>query len=574
MIHRNSRLLPFSGLLALLFLTVAPLQPEIAMAGTALLMSAQAQEEEPPPEEEPAPTPDIAEPETEPVPVQNDLPEPDDRSIARPAGSTTAVSRTNSAVRPTPTVIRTTPPLVSPAGTAGEKNLHLNFRGAPLELVLDYLSDAAGFIIDLQTDIKGKVDVWSSQPLDRDEAVDVLNSVLNRNGYAAIRNGRTLTIVNRDDARRMNIPVISGGDPSEIPSTDEMVTQIIPVRFINATQLTKDLEPLMASQSTMTANEGGNALVITDTQSNIRRIAEIVRALDTAISATSSVRVFPLKYADAKALATIVTDLFQSQETQQRGNNPMQQFFRGRGGPFNQGGNQQSPDASGRVATPRVVATADERSNSLVVSAPEDHMPVIEDLVREVDTDVEEITVVRVFRLQHADAQETADLLTELFPDTTSSSANQNNRGRFQFGGRGGPLAAAAAASAPSSRMQMQTHVTAVPDLRTGSVVVSAARNVMDQIAQMIEALDADPAMKQKVFVFDVENTDPQVVQEVLQNLFPNQNYGNAASSRSTQRQAGNQLNTRASQAQNQGMNTSTGYGNTGTRNTTSGTGR
>jgi general secretion pathway protein D len=88
-----------------------------------------------------------------------------------------------------------------------------------LELVLDYLSESAGFIIDLQTEVKGKVDVWSSQPLTRDEAVEVLNSVLNRNGYAAIRTGRTLTIVTREDARKMNIPVISGGDPNDHPST-------------------------------------------------------------------------------------------------------------------------------------------------------------------------------------------------------------------------------------------------------------------------------------------------------------------------------------------------------------------
>jgi general secretion pathway protein D len=435
-------------------------------------------------------------------------------------------------------------------------------------LVLDYLSEAAGFIIDLQTDVKGQVDVWSSQPLNRAEAVDVLNSVLNRNGYAAIRHGRTLTIVTREDARRMNIPVISGGDPGDIPATDEVVTQIIPVRFINATQLTADLQPLLPSQASMTANEGGNAIVITDTQANIRRMAEIVRALDTAISATSAVRVFPLQYADAKALATVVTDLFQSQDTQQRTGNPMQQFFRGQG----QRGNQEATTPSGRVATPRVVATADERSNSLVVSAPEDHMPVIEDLVHDVDTNVEDITEVRVFRLQYADAQETADLLTSLFPDTTTTT--QNVRGQVQFG-RGGPQAAlAAAAAAPSARIQMQTRVTAVPDHRTGSVVVSAARNIMEQIAQMIEVLDADPARQQKVFVFDVENTDPLVVQEVLQNLFPNQNYGSATGTRSTQGQAGSQLNTRASQMQSQGLN-NTGIGTlgtgtgTGTRTTT-----
>jgi type II secretory pathway component GspD/PulD (secretin) len=561
----------FSSLLTLLLLITAAPRCNSALAA-APYPPRLAQEEPPPPDEEFPPEPPDAEPlppdEPAPVPFPDDQeaePSPEPPADDPPPSRTQPPASTPppAIARPTPALARTTPALVA---ADDERNLQLNFRGAPLELVLDYLSDAAGFIIDLQTEVKGQVDVWSNQPLNRAEAVEVLNSVLNRNGYAAVRNGRTLTIVTRENARKMNIPVISGGDPNDIPNTEEMVTQIIPVRFINATQLTKDLEPLMPAQASMTANEGGNALVITDTQANIRRMAEIVRALDTAISATSAVRVFPLQYADAKALATVVTELFQSSQAgTQGGGNPMQQFFRGQGGPFGQQrGNQQASTASGRVATPRVIATADERSNSLVVSAPEDHMPVIEDLVREVDTDIEEITEVRVFRLQYADAQETADLLTQLFPDETS---NQNNRGRVQLGG---PQAAAAT---PSARMQQQTRVTAVPDLRTGSVVVSAARNIMTQIAQMIEVLDADPARQQKVFVFDVENTDPQVVQEVLQSLFPSQNTGTGTGTRSTTRQAGSQLNTRASQMQNQGLNTTSGFGTTGT-GTRTGTGR
>src|SRR5579859_265621 len=42
--------------------------------------------------------------------------------------------------------------------------LRMNFRGAPLNMVLDYLSDAAGFIINKTTDVRGTVEVWSKQP--------------------------------------------------------------------------------------------------------------------------------------------------------------------------------------------------------------------------------------------------------------------------------------------------------------------------------------------------------------------------------------------------------------------------
>lgn len=468
----------------------------------------------------------------------------------------------------------------------GEKGLRLNFKNAPLEMVLNYLSDAAGFIIVPEVDVRGRVDVWSSQPLTTDEALEVLNSVLSKNGLAALRNGRMLTIINKDQAKTRDIPVRTGADPYQIPKSEEIVTQIIPVRYINATQLTRDLQPLLPLTATLTANEGGNALVLTDTQANIRRMAEIVRALDTALASVSVVRVFPLKYADAKSLATVIKDLFAPQQEQTRSNDPRARFMNllrgrgGEGGPPGFGGPGGDMGGGGfggnaRAPVPRVVAVADERSNSLIVNAPEEQIPIIEDIVQQVDTDVEDITELRVFRLKHADAQEMADLLTSLFPDTTYS---QNARGRFQFGGRGARfggffggatgLGGADATASQSQRLLKETRVVAVADPRTRSVVVSASRELMPQIASMIEELDSDPAKKQKVFVYSLENTDPQAVQEILEGMFPapttTRGYGTLRSTRTATRQLGGQLNTRASQFQNQGFGRSSGFGGTG----------
>ena len=60
-------------------------------------------------------------------------------------------------------------------GEEGERELHLNFHGAPIDMVLSYLSDAAGFIIEVDTPVKGKVDIWSSRPVTKEEAVDTIN---------------------------------------------------------------------------------------------------------------------------------------------------------------------------------------------------------------------------------------------------------------------------------------------------------------------------------------------------------------------------------------------------------------
>jgi len=177
---------------------------------------------------------------------------------------------------------------LAPVTTVRTTNeLRLNFRAAPLESILQYLSEAAGFIIDLRTEVKGKMTVWSNQPVTRDEAFALMNSALNQNGYTAVRHGRTLTIYTKDEAKRRDLPVKVRSKPGEIPKSDEMVTQIVPVHFVSAVQVAKDLQPLLPEKATMTANESGNALVITDTQTSIHRLTEILSALDTAAQSLS-----------------------------------------------------------------------------------------------------------------------------------------------------------------------------------------------------------------------------------------------------------------------------------------------
>jgi general secretion pathway protein D len=226
------------------------------------------------------------------------------------------------------------------------------------------------------------------------------------------------------------------------------------------------------------------------------------------------------------------------------------------------------------------VAVADERSNSVVVSAPEEVMSSIQELVKAVDTEIEDVTELRVFHLKFADPQETADLLSNLFPDTTNSQNSRNQArfasGRFGGGGQGGfGMGGGGAGSSTSTneRLLKQTRVVAVADPRTGSVVISASRTMMEQIAQMVAQLDSDPAKKQRVFVYDVENTDPQAVQEVIQSLFPEQNYGNSSARRTstTQRQNSNQLNNRQSQTRNQSSRSTSGFGSSSFGSSTGG---
>ncbi|MGH7972416.1 MAG: secretin N-terminal domain-containing protein [Limisphaerales bacterium] len=215
----------------------------------------------------------------------------------------------------------------SPDG--GTNGIHLNFRNAPLGLVLDYLSDAAGFIINKEADVKGTVDVWSKEPVSKDDAVKLLNSVLRKNGYAVTRDGRILTIISLENAKTSDLDILQGANWQDIEKGDEVVTQIIPVRYANATQLMNNLQVLLPTSASLSVNESANTLILVATKTDIRRMLRIVNALDTSIASISSIKVFPLKFADAKALATVIQQLFtqQSTPTQGGGFNPRAQFF-------------------------------------------------------------------------------------------------------------------------------------------------------------------------------------------------------------------------------------------------------
>jgi general secretion pathway protein D len=391
-----------------------------------------------------------------------------------------AVTSIRAAETPADTATNAAPGLASPASTSTKaesppsepklvtipaiasantdtNGLHLNFRGAPLDMVLNYFSEAAGFTINIKpgTSAKGKVDLWSSQTLTKDEALNLLDTVLNQNGLAAIHNGKTLTIINRDEAKTHDIPVRLESDPDKIPRTDEIVTQIIPVRFVEVGQLTKDLQPLVSLQTSMTANEAGNAIVITDTQANIRRIAEVIK---------------------------------------------------------------------------------------------------------DIDMGAEAFTEVKVFRLVNADPADMADMLSNLFPDESKTGSGQGSVfSRFGgglrglFGGGGGPPGfgnqggGSSGNNGGDQRIKKRARVIAVAEPRTGSVVVSAAKELMEQIAGVISDLDADPRGKQVVSFFKLENTDPQEAQQVLQEMF---NKNNTQNNRNPQNQNSALLNRSTTQNQ------------------------
>jgi general secretion pathway protein D len=370
-------------------------------------------------------------------------------------------------------------PGASPAA-AGERagrdqpaTLRFNFRGAPLETVLNYLSEAAGYIIVLDTPVRGTIDMWSAQPVSRTEAIQLLNLALNKNGYTATVKGRNLIVSSKEEARKRNIPIRTGNDPREIPDNAEMVMQIIPLERIDATQAAADLATLLPSSATITANQDSNSLVVTDTQSNVRHIVELVAALDSSAGSVSAMKVFTLKNADPSEMAQLLTSLFGNQTSNTSGRpgsgSGFGQFggFGGaaaaiaaaRGGQSGRGGSSGSGRSSRGSAAPTsrgtpVVAIADPRTFSVIVTGSKEALVEIGEIIAQLDASTARKQKVFVYTLDNGDVKQVEAVLKNLFqssnartttnqqvdPLTTRASSNSQATGsNLQLGtGSGG----------------------------------------------------------------------------------------------------------------------------------------
>lgn len=336
-----------------------------------------------------------------------------------------------------------TRPAETPPGAATypqDGTLRFNFRGAPLETVLNYMSDAAGFVIILETPVRGTVDMWSAQPVSKAEAIQLLNLALNKNGYTATLQGRNLIIASKDEAKKKNLPIRTGNDPREIPTNAEMVMQVIPLRYITASKVATDIATLIPSSATVTANEDSNSLVVTDTNLNVRHIVEIVSALDLSIQSDAAMRIFRLHNADPKEMADLITQLYPTTSPTGAGGPTMAGFpfpggsprisaflsSRGSSGSSNRGRDSSRSSSGSRTSAP-VTAVADPRTQSVIVTGSKDTLQQIGEIIAQLDESSARKQKVFVYTLENADVSQVETVLKNLFETNTSRTTSSQN---------------------------------------------------------------------------------------------------------------------------------------------------
>jgi len=399
--------------------------------------------------------------------------------------------------------------------SSGDTEISMNFRDVSLGVIVDYLSEVSGLIVVAEEImLDQRLTVISKKPLAVDEAISLINTILKENGYAAVRMDRTLRIVSIDKAKTLNLPVRTGNDPDSVVSGDDIVTHVLPIRYVDAAALKENLTPLIPEYASLEANKDGNSLIITDTTANIKRLLQIIQAIDTHMSTVAEIRVFRLMSADATSTANLINNVFkQSQQqgtTQQRssfrGSFEMMMQGRGSGGRPRRGDSSQQESSS--AANVQVVAAAHEQTNSVVVRGPSEALDLVEGVIKALDDQTADVSEVEVFHLKYADADNTAQLVNQLFGE----DAGSRQQGRSGFFGQRTPDTEGEAGSFGK--------VVSGADITTNTLVVTGPAPVLEVVSNIIKNIDAPSPEVADVKVFHLEYADAQDTAELINEVF------------------------------------------------------
>jgi general secretion pathway protein D len=364
------------------------------------------------PPEGPVPPPPTVTIQTEPstpLPPVSVGPRPPEAIASPPAPPTPA--------KPTPTP----PPPAAPATAPSGRFIVLNFDNADIETVIHAASEIVGFNYVLSPDVRGKVTVQTSGRIPQEDVFGVLLGILEVHGFTAVKSGNLYKIVRVEGARERAVPTIVGDVPVDKRSPDEIITQIVPVRYASVNDLGVLLRPFVSSRGTLVANRETNVLIITDAASNIRRVLDIIKMVDVQVS-LDELQIIPVTFADATEVATILNQLFAGGRLRASV-----------GGPAVPAGPTPAPPPGAAVPGPAGVPSverqplviAEKRSNSLIVNGRKSEIEMIRRILAQLDINVTGGRRVFIYFAENAKSKDLAATLNAIYgaKETTATAS-------------------------------------------------------------------------------------------------------------------------------------------------------
>ena len=332
------------------------------------------------------------------------------------------------------------------ASGAGQKRrsnkaISMDFEQVDIKVFIKFISELTGrnFVVDDK--VRGKVTVLSPDKISVEEAYKVFESVLEVHGFTTIPAGRVIKVVPSVAARQKSVETRRKPQFVSRPN-DRVITQIVPLAYANAQEVRRLLAPLVSKQGVVIAYNPTDILIITDFQTNIQRLLQIVNEIDVEFR-EANITVLSLEYASAEKLAGNITNLLESKQKR----------------------------VKGRTTAPPLKIVPYERINALIVLADRQNTGMIEGLIKTLDQPTPMgASNIQVVYLENAQSEELAKVLAGL-------PAKGQAKGRQPI---------------------ISTEVKIVADKATNSLVITAKPEEFQVLEPIIKKLDIP---RKQVFV-------------------------------------------------------------------------
>lgn len=323
--------------------------------------------------------------------------------------------------------------LPMPLLAQSQETFTLNFKDAEIKDLIRYVADATGMTVIVDPRVKGRINLISNEAVDEDQMYQLFLAVLQTNGFAAIKNGNVLRIISDKEARAASTPV-KYKRPQDGHS--DFVTQIIELENVSAVKLIPVLRPLVPPQGHMAAYDEANAIIVVDTEDNVKKIYDIIKNLDK--TSANEMEIFKLRHSSADEFIKIVEQVLKQP-----------------------GGSSKGAGDSG------INIVADKRSNSMIVTGSDKQRGQVKRLIEKLDGPLLSSGNAQVFRLKHAKAKDLAPILTKV---SQNLSKLNEDAGRKTGGtSTGGSIEA---------------------DEATNSLIITGSGDLLEGVKNVIELLD------------------------------------------------------------------------------------
>ena len=197
------------------------------------------------------------------------------------------------------------PPARDPISFVGD-GVALSFENAPLsEVTHAILSDVLGIDYLVDGPIPGEVTLRTRTPIERDQLLSVLESLLKANNVLLIRGRDNRFIVSSSQVAAQLVP--------RVVSRDEQVagysTMVVPLQYISAGGMAEILKPLAEEKALVRVDNTRNLLMLAGTQAQLTGWLEIIETFDVDMLEGMSVGLFPLQYSGVEELVEALNQL-------------------------------------------------------------------------------------------------------------------------------------------------------------------------------------------------------------------------------------------------------------------------